>query len=560
MFLLLDPLPGCLGLRFDNLVFTPALAVAHVTATAKSAACPRCGTLSDRVHSHYHRIVADLPCQERLLALRLRLRRFRCTQAGCPQTIFCERLPSLLAAHARSTDRLTNCHRAIGFALGGEAGARLAEHLDMPTSPDTLLRRVKEAADEPAPPPRYVGIDDWAFRKGQRYGTVVVDLERGRVIDLLPDREAATVEKWLREHPGVEVITRDRAAAYAQGARAGAPQALQVADRWHLLKNLREALERLLGRLDGDVTDALQASPVEDRPAIGKAEADATLPELEPQPALSEPTPLPIAASATSARQAARQARRKQRAARHAEVRVLREQGLSLRQIAHQTGLSLKAVIRYCRQDRCPDWNPGRSRRTGLDTFTNRIEAWIAAGGRNAAELFRELQAQGCVAGYDAVRRFVSRRLGSLHRPGPRREPCVPPPPPRPSARQLSFEFLKRAEKRQAQEQARIDRLREWPALQGALDLAESFAALVRQQTTASLSDWLAQAEQSGCGEFVGFAAGLRQDEAAVHAALMTRWSNGPVEGQVNRLKVIKRQMYGRAGLPLLRVRVVNAA
>ena len=202
------------------------------------------------------------------------------------------------------------------------------------------------------------------------------------------------------------------------------------------------------------------------------------------------------------------------------------------------------------------DWNPGRSRRTGLDTFTNRIEEWIAAGGRNAAELFRELQAQGCVAGYDAVRRFVSRRLGSLHRPGPRRVPCVPPPPPRPSAQQLSFEFLKRAEKRQAGEQARMDRLREWPALQEALDLAESFAALVRQQTTASLSDWLAQAEQSGCGEFVGFATGLRQDEAAVRAALTTRWSNGPVEGQVNRLKAIKRQMYGRAGLPLLRARV----
>jgi transposase len=557
---LLDTLPNCLSLRLDDLVHTSTTAVALIASTAASAACPRCGTPSDRVHSQYRRTVADLPCHDRPVALRLVVRRFRCAKPDCPQAIFCERLPGLLDAHARSTARLTDAHRAVGFALGGEAGARLAELLDMPTSPDTLLRRVKEAPDEPAPPPRYVGIDDWAFRKGQRYGTVVVDLERGRVIDLLPDREAATVEKWLREHPGVEVITRDRAAAYAQGASAGAPEAFQVADRWHLLKNLREALERLLGRLGAAVADALQPSPIEASPATGMSEATPTAPEPGPQPALSGPTPPPTPEPATSARQAARQARRQQRAARHGEVRALRQQGLSLRQIARQTGLSLNAVRRYCRQDRCPDWNPGRCGRARLDTFTDRIEQWLAAGGRNAAELFRELQGQGCAAGYDAVRRYVSRRLGSTHRPGPRTAPCAPPPPPRPSARQLSFELLKRAEKREAEEQARVGRFRAWPALREALDLAESFAALVRKQATASFSDWLAQAEQSGCGELVGFAAGLRQDEAAVRAALTTRWSNGPVEGQVNRLKVIKRQMYGRAGLRLLRARVVNAA
>jgi transposase len=213
-------------------------------------------------------------------------------------------------------------------------------------------------------------------------------------------------------------------------------------------------------------------------------------------------------------------------------VRGLREQGLSLRQIARQTGLSRNAVRRYCRQAHCPDWNPGRRGRTRLDDFAEHVEQWIAAGGRNAAELFRDLRAQGCTAGYDAVRRYVSRRLGSTHRPGPRTAPCTPPPPPRPSARQLSFEFLKRAEKREAEEQAQVDRLRAAPPLRKALELAESFAALVRKLGTASLSYWLATAEQSGYAELVGFAAGLRQDEAAVRAALTTPWSNGPVEGQ----------------------------
>jgi transposase len=512
--------------------------------------------MTDRVHSHYRRTVADLPCHGRMLALRLLVRRFRCTNPACSQHIFCERLPQLLQTHARSTTHLTDAHRVIGFALGGEAGSRVAERLDIPTSPDTLLRRVKNAPDGPAPPPRYVGIDDWAFRKGQRYGTLVVDLERGRVIDLLSDRQAATVEKWLREHPGIEVISRDRAAAYAQAASAGAPEALQVADRWHLLNNLREALERLLGRMDTVVADALQASPPPARPTTSRAEAVLTTAEPQPQHAVSEPATEPV----LSARQAARQTRQQQRTARHAEVRALWEQGLSLRQLARQTGLSRNAVRRYCRQERCPDWNPGRQGRTRLDAFTARIDQWVAAGGQNAAELFRELQAQGCTAGYEAVRRFVNRRLGSMHRPGPRTAPCIPPPPPCSSARQLSFELLKRAEKREAEEQARVDRLRAWPVFQEALDLAASFAALVRQQTTLSFSDWLMQAEQSGFRELAGFAAGLRRDEAAVRVALTTRWSNGPVEDQVNRLKVIKRQMYGRAGLRLLRARVVNAA
>src|SRR5262249_55551546 len=156
---------------------------------------------------------------------RLVVRRFRCVEPGCPRVIFCERLPELLHPHARTTDRLSGAHRAIGFALGGEAGARLADHLDMPTSPDTLLRRVKGAPDEPAPPPRYVGVDDWAVRKGQRYGTILIDLERGQVIDILEGRDGGALKAWLKQHPGVEVITRDRWPAYAQAATDGAPQA-----------------------------------------------------------------------------------------------------------------------------------------------------------------------------------------------------------------------------------------------------------------------------------------------------------------------------------------------
>jgi hypothetical protein len=247
------------GLRLDDLVLTPSTAVALLVCTSATAACPRCGSISDHVHSRYRRTIADLPCPDRAVALRLVVRKFRCARPDCPQDIFCERLPGILKAHARSTTRLTDAHRAIGFALGSEAGARLAEHLDMPTSPDTLLRRIKDQASESTEPIRYIGVDDWALRKGQRYGTILIDLERGRVIDILEGRDGEALKAWLKEHPGVEVITRDRWVAYAEAAAEAAPQAKQVADRWHLLKNLREAIERLFEHRYGDVKERLQA-------------------------------------------------------------------------------------------------------------------------------------------------------------------------------------------------------------------------------------------------------------------------------------------------------------
>ena len=274
------PLLGSLseGLRLDDFLLTPTTAVALLTSTARDAACPECGTPSRRVHSRYRRTVADLPCHNRALLLRLVVRRFRCAHPDCPQGIFCERLPGLLATHARYTHRLADAHRDIGFALGGEAGARLAGRLDMPTGPDTLLRRVKDAPEEPAPAPRIIGVDDWAIRKGQRYGTILIDLERGRVIDLLPGRDGEALKVWLREHPGIELVSRDRWAAYAQAVSEAAPQARQVADRWHLLKNLREAVERLLARMATEVRDAFQ----EPSPVAELSHAEAPLPAAEP--------------------------------------------------------------------------------------------------------------------------------------------------------------------------------------------------------------------------------------------------------------------------------------
>jgi transposase len=242
-------------------------------------------------------------------------------------------------------------------------------------------------------------------------------------------------------------------------------------------------------------------------------------------------------------------------------VRELRDQGLSVRRIANEVGLAADTVRRYLHLDRCPDWNPGRRAATPLSAFAAAIDGWIKNGGRNAAQLHRDLVGRGCHASYDTVCRYVARRLGSTGRPGPRAGPLKPPAPRPPSARRLSFDFIRRPEDRDDEAQRRLDRLRGGDAaLREGLDLAAGFAALVRRAGSASFADWLAAVEHSGCGELRSFAAGLRQDEAAVSAALTESWSNGPVEGQVNRLKTIKRQMYGRAGFALLRARVLRAA
>ena len=411
----------------------------------------------------------------------------------------------------------------------------------MPTSPDTILRRVKTEPAEPSPPPRYVGIDDWACRKGQTYGTILVDLERRTVIDLLPGRDGEALRKWLAANPQVEVVTRDRWPAYIEAISAAAPQAKQVADRFHLIRNVREAAEKMLARYSVAIRDACTAVDAEwNATRLVDNAPTQPVPAAKPGPT-SEP----------------RQAQRRRREERFQRVKELTAQGLSCRVIARRLGVNVKLVLRYRRLDRCPDWGMGRPGPSQLDDHAEFIRTWIVNGQRNTADLFRLLKVRGYRGGYDMVRRHLNRRIGSSGRPGRRDPNAVPPRRQPPSARKLSFRLVK--SKPGSRSERVLKRMRERDALLHAgLVLFEELLGMLRRESRVTLAEWTATAVASGHAELTNVAKSLLQDADAITAAMTGSWSNGQVEGQVGRLKQIKRQMFGRAGMTLLRARVLH--
>jgi len=509
--------------------------VLQLVANTAHSACPLCGHQSGKVHSRYGRQLMDLPWADMSVSIQLQVRRFFCVNADCVRVIFCERLPGVAAAWARRTERLANAQRAIALALGGAAGARLCITLKMKAGIDLLLSLVRSIRQLREPTPRVLGIDDWASCKGQTYGTILVDLERGEIVDLLPDRTAETLIQWLKERSGIEIVTRDRSLTYAEAIQQAIPDAIQVADRWHLLKNLSDAVFKVLQQEYSVIKKQLMS--------ISDGRVTLSAPMLIDDYQKLTPAEL----------------RRKDRIE---QAHQLHAKGWPQKDVANYLHIHPKTVRRYLGAS-SPKARRYRNGKSVLDPFKSYLLDRWNEGCHNATQLFREIRQQGYGGEKTMVRDYVRQlRLASGLPPGVRSQNgkylLADPTRRPPSLRTLTWLIVKKPEKLGVEEKETLIQMSVGqPKLATTIKLARAFAAIVREQQVEMLDEWLEQAEKSEFQVWRNFATSLRQDYDAIRAALLYDWSNGPTEGHVNRLKCVKRQMYGRAKLDLLRQRLV---
>jgi transposase len=509
----------------------------HVTAISPFALCPLCQQPATRLHSRYRRVAKDLPCAGQQVKLILYVRKFFCDTAECMRKVFAERIPHLVAPWAQMTTRLSEALQTIGLATCGRLGARLAAHLGITTSWMTLVRRVMALPTPQAEHVECLGLDDFSFRRGRTFGTVVVDLDAHQIIDLLPDRQAGTAAAWMAAHPEITHVSRDRGTEYASAATTGAPQAIQVADRFHVCQNLSDAVQRLLARMLSELKAVSQEAQGKTNAPEGVA---GCVEEWRPDPGAH------VAQTIAT--------RRAERDVRYQQAVRLREQGRSIKQIASHLRISERTVRHWFARGVAPDTRPRRKRQSDFDPHASYVLKRWQDGEHNGTRLWEEIAAQG----YPGSQRMVYRFLKTLKKTEvntPANTRCV-----------LHYTssaavclFLHHPDTLDESQRVDLAALRQaHPALETAYHLTQDFLQMVRKLEGERLDTWLADVQGSSLPELHSFAHGVEQDKAAVQAGLTLPINNGQVEGHVTRVKLMKRLMYGRAGFALLRQRVLH--
>ena len=504
----------------------------HLHGKRKTAQCPECFKRSDSVHSCRRRRIQHLPCSGQTLWLVFSVRHWYCRNPACSRKIFAESLAPFAGSHQQSSQALQNLQRQLGLIAGGEAGKRAATAAGLRCSADTLLRRVINTPETKQSGAPHVGIDEWAWHRGHCCGMLIVNLDTHRPLVLLPGRDQRTLATWFRKYPEIQVVSRDRSGVYATAAREGAPQARQVADRWHLLKSIGDEPERMMYR---------------HMPLIRLVVRELSL-NKSPEPEIS----VPVASLRRPER--LKQQTRKKRHQHWTEVMALHNKGCSFREISRITGLSRVTVSRWVRSGTFPEMSTRPPKRGLLDPWREWLKEQRESGNYNASRIWREMVAQGGTGSETIVRDTVAKWRKGWNPPvtTAARLPSVS----RVSRWLMPWRII-RGEENYASRFISLMCEKE-PELKIAQQLVLEFYRILKTQNKSQLSSWFTRVHESGSAELRCVAAGMEADAAAICEAISSRWSNGVVEGHVNRLKVLIRQMYGRAGFELLRWRVMS--
>lgn len=541
-------LPNVSVLQFNSVSIQEKTVFFHVSSTQFQVLCPHCQQVSEKIHSRYTRTLADLPMSGLTVQLICQVKKFFCSNGKCSQRIFVERLTEVAEVFARRTKRLDKILCSLAFYIGGRVGAKVTSRLSIGVSRQTLIRQILR---NPAPlltMPKVIGIDDFAFRKGQVYGTLLIDLERRKALDLIPSRETEDVAEWLQKYPQVEVVSRDRSQTYANAINFALPHAEQIADRFHLVKNIYEVLEKMLHR------ERKTISEVSDEicQTINRI-------KLEKQKLLDDKGNKifrePITKKEKIA-QAKQSEAGKRRMEKYETVQKLRKEGMSIQGISRRLRMHRETVRHFIRCDEYPEPKSVFRKVSPLVKYEDYLRRRWNEGCGNARQLYREICQLGYLGCYQTVVHFL--KIWRIDLPEKDRLRIQLKTFRIPTAREIKWwllgnkppkdeenlRFLELFTQRQSEVMRTVQQIRE-------------FQQILKNGTETEYENWKLKVKAEGSPEMKNFVFRLTKDEESVKGAITTEWSNGQVEGQVNRLKLIKRQMYGRAGFEVLKAKVL---
>jgi transposase len=495
----------------------------------KRCRCPSCHKYSNHIHSTYKRTVQDLPCFAHKTHLQLFAHKFYCRNPHCPEKIFTERFGDAIAPYKRMTNRLSELLSSLILQLSGRRAERLCRLLHIQMSDSTLERMLYQKPLPEIKTPKVLGVDDWAVKKRHRYGSILVDLEKHKIIDVLQDRETTALQKWLEEHPGVQIVSRDRYANYSNAITAALPHARQVVDRWHLLQNLCTDLKRLVER------NHQHLKYIRYKQIQKLQRARITLSHRKVKKAAAKHT--------ASFQRRSHQIR---------QIKGLYRKGMPLKAIARTLGMGRSTVKKYLHLKEPPCRRPSYQVNIALfDPYIRKRLKEVA--GIKLQQLYLEIKQRGYNGSRSTACAYFHRYINGASRP---RAPRLPDIFYLPS--KVSFLLLKKQEQLRDGELKLVKTLcKHCPEIQTAYQMTTEFKEMMEQQQGSCLQRWIDKVIVSGSSELKSFAKGLLSDFEAVKNAFTLPWSNGPVEGLINKLKTIKRLMYGRASFELLRKKLL---